>query len=85
MKQTKTSQEDFNNYLKTIRRGRKTEEKKTTKKKKKLENLNMILNAINDVIKFIESYGSMMLEAKKRAAEEAKTGKGLKILILKVI
>ena len=45
----------------------------------------MILNAINDVIKFIESYGSMMLEAKKRAAEEAKTGKGLKILILKVI
>ena len=38
----------------------------------------MILNGRNDVIKFIESYGSMMLEAKKRAAEEQKQVKDLK-------
>ena len=39
-------------------------------RKKKLVNLNMLLNGRNDVINFIEGYSSMILEAKKRAAEE---------------
>ena len=44
MKQTKTSQEDFNNYLKTIRRGRKTEKKKKPPKKKKIKKNKHYLN-----------------------------------------
>ena len=42
----------------------------------------MLFNGRNDSIKFIEGYGSMILEAKKRAAEEQtkQDGRGLKIL-----
>ena len=36
----------------------------------------MLFNGRNDSIKFVEGYGSMTLEAKKKATE----GKGLKIL-----
>ena len=39
----------------------------------------MLYNARNDAIKFIEDYGSMILEAKKLAREDQK-GEGLKIL-----
>ena len=39
----------------------------------------MVYNARNDAIKFIEDYGSMILEAKKLAREDQK-GEGLKIL-----
>ena len=38
----------------------------------------MLYNARNDAIKFIEDYGSMILEAKKLAREQE--GTGLKIL-----
>ena len=48
MKQAKASQKDFNNYLKTIWRGNKTEEQKNT-----MKNINMLFNGRNDVIKFI--------------------------------
>ena len=39
----------------------------------------MLYNARNDAIKFIEDYGSMILEAKKLAREDQK-GEGIKIL-----
>ena len=71
----KKLQEDFNNYLNKIRRGIKTEEQEKT-----LANINMLFNGRNDAIKFIEGYSSMILEAKKIAAEEPTTGTGLKIL-----
>ena len=38
--------------------------------------MNILFNARNNVIKFIEDYRSMILEAKRQAAE----GKGLKVL-----
>ena len=53
-------QEDFNNYLKKIRRGDKTKEQEKT-----LSNINLLFNGRNDAIKFIEGYSSMILEAKK--------------------
>ena len=46
------------------------------KNKKILANMNILFNARNNVIKFIEDYRSMILEAKRQAAE----GKGLKVL-----
>ena len=56
MKQAKASQEDFNNHLKTIRRGKKTEQQKKT-----LSNINTLFNERNDSIKFVEDYDSMTL------------------------
>ena len=47
------------------------------KQKKTLANINIHFNARNNAIKFIEDYGSMILEAKRIAKQE---GKGLKIL-----
>ena len=59
IEQAKASQEDFYNYLKTIRRGNKTKRQENT-----LANING-RNGRNDAIKFIEDYGgSMILEAK---------------------
>ena len=49
IEQAKASQEDFNNYLKTIRRGNKTKEQGNT-----LANINRLFNGRNDAIKFIE-------------------------------
>ena len=46
-------------------------------KKKTLANINILFNARNDAIKFIEDYGSMILETKRLAKQE---GIGLKIL-----
>ena len=73
----KESQKDFNNYLKKIRGGIKTQWQEKT-----LANLNMLFNGRNDRINFIEGYGSMIQEAKRKAAEELtkQEGKGLKIL-----
>ena len=59
-KSKKKIKEDFNNYLKKIRRGDKTKEQEKT-----LSNINMLFNGRNDAIKFIEGYSSMILEAKK--------------------
>ena len=42
-----------------------------------MANINIDFNARNNAIKFIEDYGSVILEAKKLAKQE---GKGLKIL-----
>ena len=65
----------MNNYLKTIRRGNKTKNQGNT-----LANIKRIFNGRKDTIKFVEDYGSMILEAKKKAAEQSTKGTGLKIL-----
>ena len=48
--------------------------------KKTLANINIRFNARNSAIKFIEDYGSMILEARELAKEQE--GTGLKILTL---
>ena len=53
------------------------EEIKLRNKKNTLANINIDFNARNNVIKFIEDYSPMILEAKRLAKQE---GKGLKIL-----
>ena len=47
---------------------------KNANKKKALANINIPFNARNNAIKFIEDYGSMILEAKKLAREQEGTG-----------
>ena len=60
-----------------IRKGNKAQ-----KQEKTLANLNINFNGRNNAINFIEGYGSLILEAKKRATEEQteQDGTGLKIL-----
>ena len=67
-------QEKFYKYLNIIRIGNKNENQK-----KVLANAYILFNGRNSAIKFIEDYGSMILEA-KRLAKEEQEGKGLKIL-----
>ena len=67
-------QQNFYKYLNIIRIGNKNDNQK-----KILANANILLNGRNSAIKFIEVYGSMILEA-KRLAKEEQEGKGLKIL-----
>ena len=57
-----------------IRRGNKNNTQKET-----LYNINNLFNERNMAIKFIEDYGSMILEA-KRLAKEEQEGEGHKIL-----
>ena len=73
LKEAKNKQKNYRNYLNIIRRGN-----KNANQKKVLENINNHFNARNSAIKFIEDYGSMILEAKKLAKEQE--GTGLKIL-----
>ena len=56
-----------------IRKGNKNDEQR-----KNLAKISMFYNARDSAIKFIEDYGSMILEAKKLAREQEETG--LKIL-----
>ena len=58
-----------------MRKGNKNDEQRKT-----LANINILFNSINNGIKFIEDYGSMILEAKRLAKQE---GTGLKILTSK--
>ena len=60
-----------------IRKGNKNREQKKT-----LANLNILFNGRNDAINIIEGYGSTILEAKRKAAEELmeQEGTGLKVL-----
>ena len=55
-----------------IRRGNKNREERET-----LNNVNNLYNARDMAIKFIEDYGSMILESKRTARQESE---GLKIL-----
>ena len=67
-------QQNFYKYLNIIRIGNKNDNQK-----KVLANANILFNGRNSAVKFIEDYGSMILEA-KRLAKEEQEGKGLKIL-----
>ena len=40
------------------------------KNKKTLANINKLFNGRNDVIKFVDDYGLMILEAERKVAEE---------------
>ena len=64
IEEAKESHKDFNRYLKIIRKGNKNHMQQET-----LANLNMLFNGRNEAINFINGYGSMILEAKKKAAE----------------
>ena len=74
LEEAKTEQQNYLEYLNVIRKGNKNAEQRKT-----LANINMLYNARNDAIKFIEDYGSMILEAKKLAREQE--GTGLRILM----
>ena len=58
----------------------KNKKNKTKQNKKTLANVNMIFIGRNDAIKFINDFDSMILEAKRKAAEKPTKVKGLKIL-----
>ena len=65
-------QRNYYNYLNIIRIGN-----KNASQKKVLANANILYNARNSAIKFIQDYGSVIYEAKRLAKQE---GTGLKIL-----
>ena len=73
LEEAKIYQQDYLDYLNIIRKGNKYGEQRKT-----LANINILYNPRNNAIKFIEDYGSMILEAKKLAREQE--GTGLKIL-----
>ena len=60
IEEAKESQEDFNKYLKKIRRGNETKKQEIT-----LSNINRFFNGRNEAIKFVEGYSSIILKAKK--------------------
>ena len=60
-------------YLNIVRIGNKNDNQKRT-----LANINMFYNARDNIVKFIQDYCGMILEAKKQAREQEETG--LKIL-----
>ena len=73
LEEAKTEQQNYLEFLNVVRKRNKNAEQRKT-----LANINMLYNARNDAIKFIEDYGSMILEAKTLAREQE--GTGLKIL-----
>ena len=73
LEEAKNFQQNYLDYLNIIRKRNKNANQKNT-----LANINIHFNARNSAIKFIEDYGSMILEAKKLAKEQE--GTGLKIL-----
>ena len=58
--EAKNLQQHYEEYLKRVRKGN-----KSTEQRKILANINIPFNARDNVIKFIEGYSSMILEAKK--------------------
>ena len=73
LKEAKDQQQNYYNYLNTIRKGN-----KNANQKRISANINILFNARDNAIKFIEDYSSMTLEAKKLAKQQE--GTGLKIL-----
>ena len=73
LEEAKNYQQNYLDYLNIIRKGNKNANPKNT-----LANINIHFNARNNAIKFIQDYGSMILEAKNLAKEQE--GTGLKIL-----
>ena len=74
LEEAKNRQKDYLKYLNIVRKGNKHPRQKRTK-----SNIENHFNARNSAIKFIEDYGSMILEA-KRLAKKSQEGEGLKIL-----
>ena len=74
LKEAKSRQKNCLYYLNIIRKGNKNSVQKTT-----LSNIENHFNARESAIKFIEDYGSMILEAKKLVKEDQER-EGLKIL-----
>ena len=72
IQEAKNTQKEYNKYLNLIRRGNNNREQRETR-----SNINNLYNARDMAIKFIEDYGSMILEGKRIARQE---GEGLKIL-----
>ena len=70
LEEAKNRQKDHLYYLNIIRKGN-----KNPRQKKKISNIENYFNARNSAIKFIEDYGSMILEA-KRLAKESQEGEG---------
>ena len=73
LEEAKNRQKNYLHYLNIIRKGYKNPVQKKT-----LSNIENHFNTRESAIKFIEDYGSMILEAKKLAREHE--GTGLKIL-----
>ena len=73
LEEAMTIQQYYLEYLNIMRKGNKNAEQRIT-----LTNINILYSARNNAIKFIEDYGSMILEVKKLAREQE--GTGLKIL-----
>ena len=73
VEEAKDRQKNYLRYLNILRKGNKNAEQR-----KALANINMLYNARNNAIKFIEDYVSMIFEAKKLVREHE--GTGLKIL-----
>ena len=59
LEEAKNKQQNYLNYLNVIRRGN-----KNANQRKTLANINIHFNPRNNAIRFIEDYGSMILEAK---------------------
>ena len=74
LEEAKEQQQDYYNYLNTIRKGNEGANQKRT-----LVNINIFFNVRDNAIKFNEDYGSMILEAKRLAKQE---GEEFKILTL---
>ena len=72
IQEAKNTQKEYNKYLNSIRRGNKNNIQRET-----LNKINNLYNERDMTIKFIEYYGSVILEAKRTARQE---GVGLKIL-----
>ena len=72
LEEAKKLQKEYEEYLKKMRKRNKSDEQK-----KDLANINVLFNARNNAIKFIEDYGPMILQAKRLAKQE---GKRFKIL-----
>ena len=67
LKEAKDAQQNYLYYLNIIRKGNKNDNQKRT-----LANINMFYNARDNAIKFIEDYGSIILEARRLAKVEQK-------------
>ena len=65
IEESKNIQKQFNKQLNFIRRGNKNREQKET-----LNNINNLYNARDMAIKFIENYGSIILDAKRIVKQE---------------
>ena len=65
LKEAKDAQKDYLYYSNTIQKENKNDNQKRT-----LANINMFYNARGNATKFIEDYGSMILEARRLAKEE---------------